>query len=801
MMRIYLAMEFPPVEELTRHIEAMGVSIPQAKSYASGAKSKENSTAYKTLVSIVQVLQQANVFGTSVDKSIGLRYMDIATGLVDPSLKHLRGFLIDYVKQGKLTSGAQIKEAVAYLKKHHVQDMELNVDIQAFEEASGVGVCITDEQIRDAVTAVIQENASMLQKDRYQVKPAVFLSKVKGMKWADKKQLREEIDRQFVSFLGPKTEADNAPVTKVRNKKKHVAPTSKPENTPSNVASSKAKLFKDPSHNTQATEALLQKHLKATGGRVMTRFPPEPNGYLHIGHAKAMNLNFSYAKSVDGACYLRFDDTNPDAECKEYIDGIIDNVAWLGHTPCQITHASDYFDELYALGVELIKRGKAYVCHQTSEEVSACRASHTPSPWRERPIEESLHLFEEMRQGNVKEGEACLRMKQDMTSDNPCMWDLIAFRVKHTPHPRSGDKWKVYPSYDFTHCVQDSLENITHSLCTLEFRLRRESYMWLLDALELYRPVVWEYSRLNITHNMLSKRKLNALVMSGHVRGWDDPRLLTLVGLKRRGYTPASINAFCDEVGVSLTEQLVPYQLLEFFIRLELDSTAPRAFAVLDPLRLVLENVDDDYSEHISAPNHPKQESMGTRTLPLGKTVYIDASDFRTTDVKNYYGLAPGKSVILRYARPITCTGFEYEDGTRVNVGEDAKLCPDKKVVCVYANYDLNRTIGKCKGVLTWISSFAGVALNTAEFRLYNTLFKSPTPAAVDDWVADLNPESEVIVKKVLMDCNLANAKPGDHFQVERVGYFCCDPDTDAQENVHVFNRTCILRDSVPEFD
>ncbi|XP_028069710.1 glutamine--tRNA ligase-like isoform X2 [Camellia sinensis] len=530
---------------------------------------------------------------------------------------------------------------------------------------------------------------------------------------------------------------------------------------------------------------MLEKHLKATGGKVFTRFPPEPNGYLHIGHAKAMFINFGLAKERGGCCYLRYDDTNPEAEKKEYIDHIEEIVRWMGWEPFKITYASDYFQDLYELAVELIRRGHAYVDHQTPEEIKEYREKRMNSPWRDRPIEESLKLFDDMKRGIIEEGKATLRMKQDMQSDNYNMHDLIAYRIKFTPHPHAGDAGCIYPSYDYEHCTVDSIENVTHSLCTLEFETRRASYYWLLDALSLFQPYVWEYSRLNVTNTVMSKRKLNRLVKEKRVDGWDDPRLMTLSGLRRRGVTSTSINAFVRGIGITRSDSsMINVDRLEYHIREELNKTAPRTMVVLHPLKVVITNLEVGSVMDLNAkkwPDAPLDDASSYYKVPFSNVVYIENSDFRMKDSKDYYGLAPGKSVLLRYAFPIKCT--------------DVILGDDKETVLeIRAEYDPSKKT-KPKGVLHWVSEHSpGVDPLKVEVRLFDKLFLSENPAELDDWLGDLNPESKMVIPGAYAVPSLKNAAVGDRFQFERLGYFVVDKDSSSEKLV--FNRTITLRDS-----
>jgi glutaminyl-tRNA synthetase len=449
----------------------------------------------------------------------------------------------------------------------------------------------------------------------------------------------------------------------------------------------------------------------------------------------------------------------------------------------RVTYSSDYFDRLHELAVELIRRDKAYVCHQKPAEIAEFRKSKTPSPWRNRPVEESLKLFEDMRLGKVKEGEAVLRMKQDYTSDNPCMWDLVAYRVKFHPHPHTGDRWCIYPSYDYTHCIVDSLENITHSLCTLEFVTRHESYMWLLDALDLYKPHVWEFSRLNVTNTVLSKRRVLAMVRDGICKSWDDPRLLTINGLRRRGYSAKTLNRFCDIVGVTRRGEIfINIKLLEHTCREEMDAECPRRFCVRDPLKVVITNWPKGKVDSITVPNHPANKEFGTRDIPFHGELYIDRKDFRPEDSKDYYGLAPGKLVTLRWAYQITATGFETDS--------------DGNVTHVLAEYH-PEPVKKTKGVLTWVcSEKPGKAPLRAELRMYDLLFKSENPMAVDDWMLDINEDSLKVVRNAVVEPSLENTGVYDRFQFERLGYFSADDDS--KKGALVFNLTVSMRDSFP---
>jgi len=564
----------------------------------------------------------------------------------------------------------------------------------------------------------------------------------------------------------------------------------------------------------------LAAHLKATGGRIRTRFPPEPNGHLHIGHAKAMNFDFGQAKLGGGECILRFDDTNPTAEKQEYIDSILDSVSWLGHTQAKTTYSSDYFDQLHDLAVQLIKKGGAYVCHQTGPEIKAsrnlCKQAQSDrvkdpnaplpqgaeSPFRDRAMEENLQLFEEMSRGVWDEGTAFLRFKGNLKSDNPNMWDLAAYRIMFSEHPHSKDKYCIYPTYDFTHNIVDSLENITHSVCTLEFEGRQAAYgpyYWLLDELDLYKPVTWEFSRCNIEYNVLSKRRLNSLVTDNHVNGWDDPRLLTISGMKRRGYSADAVNKFVQEIGVTRAANWSKMELLEGIVRGELDDTAPRAFAIMDPIKVTISNHPGGENEIKEVPVHPKRPDGDKRQLPFTKVVYIDRSDWRDADEDKYFGMAPGKEVKLLFAYNIKCNEVKKDSNGIVT-----------EVMCTYDAANTN----KCKGNLSWLPDDAV----PAEIRLYDRLFVCPQPGSggaapaegadedEDDtadsssgkpqWLKDVNPDSLTVQSNALVEASVGvhAANIGQTFQFMRVGYFVIDQDSTASKLV--LNRVVSLRES-----
>ncbi len=528
------------------------------------------------------------------------------------------------------------------------------------------------------------------------------------------------------------------------------------------------------------------------GGKVVTRFPPEPNGFLHIGHAKSICLNFGIAlENKDGRCHLRFDDTNPEKEEEKYIKAIIEDVKWLGFDwGDHLYFASDYFEQMYDYAEQLIQKGKAFVCSLNPEEVSATRGTFTEpgkeSPDRNRSVEENLDLFRRMKAGEFPEGRYTLRAKIDMAHPNIVMRDPPMYRIKKAPHPRTGSTWCIYPMYDFAHCLEDAIEGITHSICTLEFENNRPLYDWFLDELQTpCHPQQIEFARLNLTYTVMSKRKLLQLVEEGHVKGWDDPRMPTIAGLKRRGYTPASIRNFCDRIGVAKRDSTVDVGLLEYFIRDELNKTAPRRMAVLKPLKVVIENYPDDREEELDAVNNPEDESEGTRKVPFSKVLYIEQEDFMESPPKKYFRLSPGREVRLRYAYFVTCTGVVKDPAT----GE---------VTEIRCTYDPKTKGGdapdgrKVKATLHWVSAKHAV---DAEVRLFDRLFNQENPMIGDDIHDNLNPTSLEVVEHAKLEPSLTGAVGGERYQFERMGYFFVDP-TDSQWQKPVFNRIVTLKDT-----
>ncbi|XP_057686688.1 glutamine--tRNA ligase [Corythoichthys intestinalis] len=736
------------------------------------------------------IVQARSVNGaTEVDKATGTLLYSMASRLKDS--KRLV-FLVENIAQRKITTEQQLAAALEYVKTHP-QDP---INQREFNEACGVGVVITPEQIEDGVESVIKKHKEQLEKERYHFNMGLLMGDVRSaLKWADGKALKNEVDMQVLHLLGPKTEADLEKKSKPQKNKAESEVTVKKEEVAVNGEAThvegkslmeqlrgEALRFHKPGENyttegyvvTPNTMNLLKKHLELFGGQIRTRFPPEPNGILHIGHAKAINFNFGYAKANNGICYLRYDDTNPEKEEEKYFTAIKDMVEWLGYTPYAVTHASDNFQQLYDLALDLIRRGHAYVCHQKGEELKGHNTP--PSPWRDRPIEESLVLFERMKKGMFAEGEVTLRMKMVMEDGK---MDPVAYRIKYTPHHRTGDEWCIYPTYDYTHCLCDSIENITHSLCTKEFQARRSSYYWLCNALDLYCPVQWEYGRLNLTYTVVSKRKIIKLVETGVVRDWDDPRLFTLTALRRRGFPPEAINNFCARVGVTVSQTTTEPHLLEACVRDVLNETAPRAMAVLEPLKVTIVNLPEGSKSEVGVPDFPANEAKGSHTVPFKSTIFIEQSDFKEVMEKGYKRLTPEQPVGLRHAGYVISVKKVIKDAQ----GKVLEL----EVSCCSTD-----TAEKPKAFIHWVSQPL-----TCEVRLYDRLFlhKHPEdPAEVPNgFLSDINPNSMQVINSALVDTSVKGAKVLDKFQFERVGYFSVDPDSTADKLV--FNRTVTLKE------
>lgn len=709
-----------------------------------------------------------------------------------------RSLLISRIMGGFSTK--QLNAAIAYLAKNQSS----NINEVELDKACGIGVTYTEKEISRALSKALAKPDNI--KNPYQIVSLMG----KDLPWAEHDFLLKIANEKFTEIEKTRAAANvlaadsTAKRTSETAQSKDSLPVGSIQVPP--IAQVLSAIPKKNRYE-QLCKYKWQHHdfLKGLGVDVLTRFPPEPNGYLHLGHAKAMFISFNYAALNNGKTYLRMDDTNPEAESKEYIDSIMASIKWLGHSPFKFTHTSDYFQRLYDVAVELVRQGKAYVCDQTVEDVAKYREERLDPPGRQRSIQENLRLFEGMKCGLYKESQYTLRLKIDMQSDNPNMRDPIAYRIKYCKHPLTGSAWCIYPSYDFSHCLIDAFEHITHSLCTLEFSIRRESYDWVThnvhdfrtsDGFDVgYRPMQWEFSRLNITHNVMSKRRLLTLVDRKLVMGWDDPRLLTLDGLRRRGYTPSSINTFCQAVGISRSAQTIDYRLLEQVLRLELDPVVERAMAVISPLRVELLDFGSDPLDTITISYnlHPKNSEMGTEEIKLERVFYIDTDDFCETNAPDFFRLAPGQPVGLRYGPMIIVDRLER----RTLKNGDSELviycthswCPEKKE-------EVSKKLKAEKKQLTHIHWLPETGSRVAEVRLFDKLFKSANPYEVEgDWIDDLNPASMVVCPKARVPKYVAEqAKNGasKRYQFERNGYFIADTSSTAKHLV--FNRIVELR-------
>lgn len=722
--------------------------------------------------------------------------------------------VVDAIADSRLKTSIQVTAALNYVKNTE------SLTVEGLNEISGVGIELTREDVKSEIVKYMEENKEEIETKRYKHLPTLIntVKALPSLKWASPALFKPLIDEKLLVMIGPKDERDFV--------KKEAKKTGKSSKQNGNVEPAKKRsMFTEGflgslhkvGENPQAYPELMKAHLEATKGRVQTRFPPEPNGFLHIGHAKAILVNFGYAKYNNGVCYLRYDDTNPAKEEDVFFQSIHRMVDWLGFEPWKVTYSSDYFDQLYQLAEKLIECGKAYVDHCTPEEIQAQRGivngkvggPRHESPWASQSVETNLKKFRDMRDGKYKHGEATLRMKQDILgSESPQMWDLIAYRVVDHSHPRTGNKWKIYPTYDFTHCLVDSFENITHSLCTVEFYLSRESYEWLCDALHVFRPAQREYGRLNITGTVLSKRKIAKLVDDKYVRGWDDPRLFTLESIKRRGVPPGAVLSFISSLGVTRNDSLIQLVRFESAIRKYLEDVTPRLFFILDPVEVVIENLDDDYEEFIEIPYKTGKNSEyfgGNRKVVFTKSIFIDRSDFRETDSEEFFRLTPNQSVgLMKVPHSIMVNRIEkYEETGMV-----------KKIYAAYG-----KDVPKPKTFIHWLANSPkhNSPLAVAETRIHKALFKSENPSAASGgFLNDINAESEVILKNAIIEPNFMDVKakspynaPNDddefkitekpdsiesvRFQAMRVGYFTLDKDT--KEGHLVFNRIVSLKE------
>ncbi|KAI0722233.1 glutaminyl-tRNA synthetase [Cerioporus squamosus] len=710
----------PETAELIELFKKIGLTQSKA---AEAAKSPKSATTLKGII------ESHDLVNKNLDEKQAVLLAALAvqgSKLGDAE----RSYAVSAILDGRLKTTDQVAEAVKYLNAH-----PLPVDSADFDKSTGVGFSITAEEL---VTRVKDYVASSAYTGWNNLGAAIGGLKATDLRWANALELKNAVESAFTEKFGAKGAAK--PKGNLKEPKKEAAESSVASSDPAASASSSRSVFSEGflghlhkvGENPQIHPRLREQHLAATKGIVHTRFPPEPNGFLHIGHSKAIFVNFGYAAYHGGHCYLRYDDTNPEAEEGRYFESILETVRWLGYEPWKITYSSDYFDKLYELAVELIRRDKGYVCHCTAEEIYANRGGDERGPrkacaHRTRSVEESLAEFEKMKNGAYQPGQAILRMKQDLESGNTMMWDLVAYRVLNSPHHRTHDKWKIYPTYDFTHCLCDSFENITHSLCTTEFIASRESYEWLCDALEVYKPRQSEYGRLNLTGTIMSKRKILQLVKEGFVRDWDDPRLYTLIALRRRGVPPGAILSFVSTLGVSTAASNIQAVRFEQTIRQYLEDSVPRLLMVLRPVKVTIDNLPEDFLLWLEKPLHSKVPELGSSRVPLTRTIYIDADDFRLEDSKDYFRLAPGKTVD-------PATGQVVE------------------IICRAENEGAPK---KPKAYIQWVAEHrpSGSPVIVDETRIFHQLFKSDNPsAAVPDFKADINPDSLEVVKGAMVE-------------------------------------------------
>ncbi|KAL3233207.1 Glutamine--tRNA ligase [Nakaseomyces bracarensis] len=758
--------------------------------------------------------------GSALDKTQRALVHSFATLIVKKASKEVpTALVVENIVNGNLKTNLQVEAAFNYVSGAS------EVTQEALASEAGIGVHVGEEDVRRKVVEYIEANKASIEEQRYKLVPGIMadVKKLPELKWAEPRLFKPIIDEEILKVLGPKDERDVVK-KQPKSKKKNDAANAK-KNTDAGDAPKRTMFtegFLGDLHkvgeNPQAYPELMAEHLKATGGKVQTRFPPEPNGYLHIGHSKAIMVNFGYAKYHNGVCYLRFDDTNPEAEAPEYFESIQRMVAWLGFKPWKVTYSSDYFDELYQLAEALIKCGKGYVCHCTAEEIKRSRGikeDGTPGgerhacKHRDQSVEQNLEEFRAMRDGKYKPGEATLRMKQDLTSPSPQMWDLIAYRVLNAPHPRTGTKWKIYPTYDFTHCLVDSFENITHSLCTTEFYLSRESYEWLCDQVHVFRPAQREYGRLNITGTVLSKRKIAKLVDEHFVRGWDDPRLFTLEAIRRRGVPPGAILSFINTLGVTTSTTNIQVVRFESAIRKYLEDSTPRLMMILDPIEVVVDNLEDDFEEVVSIPYRAGTKEFGDRTVPFTNKFYIERSDFsESTEDKEFFRLTPNQSVgLIKVPYTVSFKSVEKDS--------------DGNITKIHVKYDNDDKPKKPRTYIQWVpvSKKVDSPIRISETRVYNQLFKSENPSAhPDGYLKDINPESEVVFKNSVIEHNFhhvienspwvvdsvkksefyveedKDSKEVCRFQAMRVGYFTLDKES--TKDKIVLNRIVSLKDS-----
>ena len=764
---------------LLKNIIGLGLSEQKAKETLKNVALTKNITSALSGIADVSLLPA----GT------GMLIYHLCTKIKPQAITHLP-MLVKLTADQKLDTTVRVEAALEYVLNHGITSSSINV--ADLEKACGVGIVVTPEEIDNVVVEIISKCKSDLVAQRYRFNVGKVLAEVRAkLPWADGKAVKAEVDVQIFDLLGPKNEEDLAPPAKVKKVAKVEKVADKDvEKKDDDSAMSIHDLMKNKVHfhapgenfktdgyiTTPNTQRLLKEHLKITGGQVRTRFPPEPNGILHIGHAKAININFAYAAVNNGTCCLRYDDTNPEKEEEKFFVGIKDMVEWLGYTlkPELITHSSDNFQQLYDWAVVLIKKGHAYICHQTADEMKGFNTE--TSPWRERPMSENLQLFEDMKNGKIDEGAATLRMKITLEEGKQ---DPVAYRIKFIAHHRTGNQWCIYPTYDYTHCLCDSIEHITHSLCTKEFASRRSSYYWLCNALDIYCPVQWEYGRLNVNYTVVSKRKIAALINEKIVADWDDPRLFTLTALRRRGFPSEAVNNFCARMGVTGAQGAVDPGMLEACVRDVLNVTAPRRLVVLEPLKVTISNFPSDKAIKLPVPDFPgKPECKTQHEITFDRVIYIEQSDFKEAPEKGYRRLSPTQTMGLRHAGYVLKV-VEVKKDTAGHVVELICSCESAEKA------------EKPKAYVQWASNPLEI-----EVRLYESLFlhKNPEdPAEVPNgFLSDCNLNSRKVLKSYV-DQSLQGAKVYDKFQFERIGFFSVDPEaTDAKL---VFNRTVTLKE------
>uniref|UniRef100_A0AAF5PQT3 Probable glutamine--tRNA ligase n=1 Tax=Wuchereria bancrofti TaxID=6293 RepID=A0AAF5PQT3_WUCBA len=721
-----------------------------------------------------------------------------------PQCQQYTSLVVRHIMNGNIRTEQQLVAAIEYLLSNVMKE----INEKRFLDACGVGIVVTADQIQNQVKEAIGRFKPEILKQRYSFNTGKILGDVKSkLKWADGSAVKREVDLCIMLLLGPKTIDDLYPKKEKtsENKSRQTATGDSNSIVSKNIESNsthkeeeagvtleelmrKKTLFHKVGENyktsgyviTPNTMELLKKHVEAVKGQVVTRFPPEPNGILHIGHAKAINIDFGYAKAHGGICYLRFDDTNPEKEEEKFAKSIVEMVDWLGYRPYKITYSSDYFDQLYEWAVVLIKKGLAYVCHQAVDEIRGFEV--TKSPWRNRPVEESLQLFEDMRRGKFNEGEATLRLKIILEEGKV---DPVAYRIKYCPHHRTGNKWCVYPTYDFTHCLCDSLENITHSLCTKEFQSRRSSYYWLCNSLDIYCPVQWEYGRLNMNYSVVSKRKIKALMDNKIVSDWDDPRLFTLTALRRRGIPPEAINNFIIGLGLTTAQTFIDPQMLDATARDYLNKNAPRTMAVMDPLKVTIENYDElSLPCSLLVPDFPNDQIRNEQqhVIAIDRVVFIERSDYREGEVDdNFLRLTKNKSVGLKYLGIVISLINEL----RSDNGEVIELTVKASKLT---------SENKPKTYLHWVANPAH-----CQVRMYERLFRHKNPEDPNEvpggFLSDCNKNSLRIVEPVYIDRSISNSKVYDRYQFERIGFFSVDPDSTSEKLI--FNRVVDLKGDI----